>query len=404
MITVAILLGPATFEQFYTKTLGLDQASYLSSYRNDWSWDYTKGLKEQGIDPILYLVSQQYKGIYNTEDGFKVRFIPLKKWYKLASKFRFPPKRFKVGTYSQSLINVIAFKNSLLSALEEDRINLLYIQEYWSTHFDILINNVEIPIIGVDQGGNDSLVKKSDKQKSLPQAYKLQCQTLEELEKVQNYTKNALFLPNGVDTDFYHPLSSSNSCDRLNTILTVARADDRQKRTSDLLKALHYLPNSWSLQIAGVGKDIKYLQNLTSKLNIVERVDFLGFIGDKNELRKKYHECTVFALPSAWEGLPLAALEAMSCGCAIVTTDIRAFDNIVIHEKTGIKVPVGHHIALAQGILRCYENREFLGKEAREIVVNSYSKEKLFSQLAEIIKSCPSLKTNFATSSMIKIS
>lgn len=168
----------------------------------------------------------------------------------------------------------MAYQNSLLSALKEDNIDLLYIQEYWSTHFDVLINNVEIPIIGVDQGGNDSLAIKSHKQKSLPKAYKLQCQTLEELEKVKNYSENAVFLPNGVDTDFYCPLFSGNSCDNSNTILTVARADDRQKRTSDLLKALQHLPTSWSLQIAGVGKDLEYLQDLACKLNISERVLF----------------------------------------------------------------------------------------------------------------------------------
>lgn len=73
-LTVAILLVSGTFEQFYSKTLGLDKNSYLNKYRNDWSWDYTKGLKDEKIEPIIYIASQKYQGINETKDGFKVRF------------------------------------------------------------------------------------------------------------------------------------------------------------------------------------------------------------------------------------------------------------------------------------------------------------------------------------------
>jgi glycosyltransferase involved in cell wall biosynthesis len=398
MTTVALLIS-GTFEAEYGKRYGLDRDSYLKTYRNDWSWNYAFGLKSEGIEPIIYIPSLNYSGIYQTEDGLKVRFLALNEWYKWVSKFRFPPQRFKIGTYWQNLVNVVAFKDYLLLSINEDNIDVLYIQEYWSTRFDFLINNVKIPIIGADHGGNNSLAIKSHKQKSLPKAYKLQCQTLEELKTVESYTNNAILLPNGVDTDFYCPLPANHNYHHLNintdkTILTVARADDRQKRTSDLLKALQKLDSSWSLQIAGVGKDIKYLQSLASKLNISERVHFLGFISDKSMLREKYRQCSIFALPSAWEGLPLAVLEAMSCECAVVSTDIRAFNNLVIHDTTGIKVPLGNPSALAKGIVKCYQDREFYGKQARKIIVDSYSKKKMFSQLTQIIKSCPDLKSN----------
>jgi glycosyltransferase involved in cell wall biosynthesis len=396
MINIALLLS-GTFETEYAKKYGLDRDSYLTNYRNDWSWEYLKGLKEQNINPILYLPSNQYHESYETIDGFTVRFLPLKKWFNYLSKISFPPKRLKMGTYWHQLIGTIAFKDSLIFALQEDKIDLIYIQEYWSTRFDFLIDNLAIPIIGADHGGNDSLAIKFHKQKSLPKAYKLQCQTFKELEIVKSYADNAELIPNGVDTDFYCPLSESFHSRHSNTdktILTVARADDRQKRTSDLLKALQKLDSSWSLQIAGVGKDLKYLQTLASKLNISERVHFLGFINDKSELREKYRQCSVFALPSAREGLPFAVLEAMSCGCAVVATDIRAFDDLVIHNKTGIKVPVEDPLLLAQGILRCYENRKIYGRLGRQIIVDYYSKRKLFSRLSQIINLCLDLPKN----------
>ena len=148
MKTIALLLHCGAFEKEFGKRFDLDRDSYLATYRNDWSWDYASGLKKEGIEPIIYTASQKYSGIYETKDGYRVRFLPLKSWYKWASKFRFPPKRFKIGTYCQELINSVAFKDSLLLGLKEDKVDLIYIQEYWTTRFDFLIDNVKVPIIG----------------------------------------------------------------------------------------------------------------------------------------------------------------------------------------------------------------------------------------------------------------
>jgi hypothetical protein len=122
MITIALLLS-GTFEAEYVNRYGLDRDSYLETYRNDWSWDYASGLRSEGIQPIIYIASLNYSGIYQTKDGFKVRFLSLKGWYRWASKFRFPPQRFKIGTYWHQLINVIAFKDALISALKEDKVD-----------------------------------------------------------------------------------------------------------------------------------------------------------------------------------------------------------------------------------------------------------------------------------------
>lgn len=394
MKTIALLLSCNSFEKEF-KSFGFDKDSYLKSYRNDWSWDYIIGLKKEGIEVILYTISQKYSGIHQTHDGYKVRFLPLKNWYKWASKFRFPPKRFKIGTYWQNFIHFVAFKDSLQDALARDKIDLLYIQEYWSTRFDFIVEQISIPVIGADQGGNDSLAIKLHKQKSLPKAYKLQCQSNEELEKVKSYGGDAVELTNSVDTDFYCPSSVTSQSAEQKKILIVARLYERQKRISDLIRAMQYLDDTWTLEIVGIGNDLKLLQNLASSLGVAQRVNFAGFIKDKNQLRDKYRECSVFALCSASEAVALVVLEAMSCGAAVVTTDIRTFKNLVISEKNGIRVPVGEPLALAQGILKCYENRELYGKQARKTVVDLYSKKKLFSQLAEIIKSCPKIDPKF---------
>lgn len=84
--------------------------------------------------------------------------------------------------------------------------------------------------------------------------------------------------------------------------------------------------------IAGRGKLKNYLLDLCKKLNVLNRVHFLGFRSDINEL------CIVsdiFCFPSKQEGLPVALMEAMICGLPIVCSDIRGNTDLVKHKVNG---------------------------------------------------------------------
>lgn len=386
MKKIAMLLSCDAFEDFFGKTFGLDQERYLQQYRNDFAWEYAAGLRENQIDAILYVPSFNYAGLHETEDGFKVRFIPLAPWYKVAQKLFSKLKRLAIVTYFSELANTTAFADSLADAIKTDHVSLLYIQEFWTTRFDLLVNKIQIPIIAAGHGAKDTFVKPAQKQKSLPKAYKIICQSREELEKVTQYGGDAVLLPNAVDTEFYQPVSLSDRQEK--RILTVARLEDRQKRTSDLLQALTDLDSDWVLEIVGTGPDLKFLKAEAIKLQVHDRVRFSGFIMDKTELREKYQQCRVFVLPSAWEAVALALLEAMSCGCAVVVTDIDAFKELVINEVSGFRVPVGDPGAIARAILQCDQNGDRLGEKARTLVIRSHSKKQMFSELATVIRSC----------------
>lgn len=383
---IAMLLSCDTFEDFFGKTFGLNKDSYLANYRNDFAWDYAAGLREQKIDTIIYVLSLKYSGFYETPDHFKVRFIPLAPWYRVARKFVSRFKRFLFMTYLSEWVNMQAFIHTLPSCLAEDKVSLLYIQEYWTNRFDFLINRLNIPMVGAGHGAQEQFAIAAEKQKSLPKAVKVICQSQEDLLKVRNYGGNAILISNSADTDFYCPDSRVAKSDRV--ILTVARLEERQKRTSDLIQALIHLEPSWTLEIVGSGPNLQSLQKLAKQLGVSDRVRFSGFIRDKHILREKYRQCSVFALPSAWEAVSLVVLEAMSCEAAVVTSDIETFRELVINQVSGVRVPVGDPIALAQGIIKAHQDRDRLGQAAREIVVQSYSKHRMFQQLAQVIRDC----------------
>jgi len=71
------------------------------------------------------------------------------------------------------------------------------------------------------------------------------------------------------------------------------------------------------LTIAGTGPEESALRSLSYKLNLDAQIEFVGYQSDLSEL---YREATIFVLPSRYEGMPNALLEAAAAGLPIVAT------------------------------------------------------------------------------------
>jgi glycosyltransferase involved in cell wall biosynthesis len=65
----------------------------------------------------------------------------------------------------------------------------------------------------------------------------------------------------------------------------------------------------------------------------------------------------VFVLPSIWEGLPIALLEAMGAGLPVVGTAVSGIEDVIEHETSGLLVPPADAGALAAAILRLSSDR-----------------------------------------------
>lgn len=108
--------------------------------------------------------------------------------------------------------------------------------------------------------------------------------------------------------------------------------------------------------------------------------DFIHLMGASDELEKQLPLAEVYAFSSDWEGLPNALLEAMVLGMPIVATDCPCGGprTVMTNEVDGLLIPIKDKKAMAEGINRLIEDREFaetLGENARKLGdrVNGYS-------------------------------
>lgn len=103
------------------------------------------------------------------------------------------------------------------------------------------------------------------------------------------------------------------------------------------------------LRIVGSGPLENELRALADRLGIASSVEWLAHSADiASELRA----AAVFVLPSRWEGMPLALLEAQALGVPAVAFDCPTGPGEIVGPDTGLVVPPGDTGALADALVR----------------------------------------------------
>lgn len=100
--------------------------------------------------------------------------------------------------------------------------------------------------------------------------------------------------------------------------------------------------------------------------------------GRRDDIPELLAQSHIACLPSYHEGFPLSVVEAMSCGRAVVTTDIPGCRDAVSHEQTGLLVEPQNPKQLAAALARLVQNpslRQQLGRRARRDVLHRMSSE-----------------------------
>lgn len=134
--------------------------------------------------------------------------------------------------------------------------------------------------------------------------------------------------------------------------LFVGNLSDR-KGVPQLLQALALPPLKdlpLQLTLAG-GGDLDHYRAMARDLDISARVRFAGWT-QQAEVSRLLQDSDLFVLPSFDEGLPLAMLEALAHGVAVVCTPVGEIPEVLRHEQEALFVPPGQAQALADALAR----------------------------------------------------
>lgn len=160
---------------------------------------------------------------------------------------------------------------------------------------------------------------------------------------------NCVSLPNGIDTEvFGTAVCNVEQCH--SSFVFLGRLGEL-KGAYDLIRAVKIavrkIPN-FKLYMAGDG-EIDEVRALIQTEKLEKYIELLGWIGPQEKL-ELLGKCSVLVLPSYNEGLPMAILEAMASGKAIISTTVGAIPEVVKPEN-GILITPGDVNALAEAMI-----------------------------------------------------
>ena len=133
-------------------------------------------------------------------------------------------------------------------------------------------------------------------------------------------------------------------------LMTVGRLH-KQKGHCYLIQAVSKVRKEFpkvKLLITGDGEEENNLKKLVKSLDLTNEVIFAGL---RSDIEGILPMAELFILPSLWEGLPNALLEAMAAGKPVVATKVGGIPEIVVHGETGILIPPRDPNALAIAIV-----------------------------------------------------
>lgn len=216
-----------------------------------------------------------------------------------------------------------------------------------------------------------------------PLAHTLVCQTQHALSFF-SYVRRKLVIPNPVGVvapDLPAPIEGPY-------VLGVGRQS--VEKGFDLLIEAHAIARrscpDIKLLLAGDGPERSKLQALVGALGTEDSVTFAGA---QKDLSSYYKNATVFVLPSRYEGMPNALLEAMAYGCAVIATpSFGAVSEIIENGQSGLIADKSESGALAESLVRVCQDaalRQRLQQAARASA-NRYEPRTVLGMWHDLLK------------------
>ena len=234
----------------------------------------------------------------------------------------------------------------------------------WSFNFQTIA-------IGVSEDVTQSILKNIHP--TIP------CKTLLNGVNIQSFQRNNSEQRNAVRKQFGIPEDAL-----LVGTVAVFRFQKRLDKWLEIMnEAIGKNPNIFGIIVgAGILEPDLYAKH--KELNLEGKVFFTGI---QSNVKPYYEAMDLFMMSSSFEGLPIALLEAMSMGCAIVSTNAGGIKEVIQNKENGILVAVDDWKKMSSSLLTLVENPSQLAyfqMEARKRVAANFSIKAMVTELESL--------------------
>src|SRR3989338_5463172 len=342
-----------------------------------------KHLVKLGVDVSVLTSKPVDEDSFDHPDSFKLYYVgPLKK--KLTTTH--------IPELARFIFTAIYYSNNIIKTIKPDLIHCFFAIPsgcfglYAKKRFDIpyITSALGADVPGFDIGDwrlniYHSLMKPITKSVwNNSSSIVANSLSLKELcEKFSNKHEIKV-ITNCVDTDVFYPANKKFSSDSKDVHLLYISRLTFQKGIETLIKACGILKakgvNNYKLTVVGEGhlKDAMFL--LIDKLNIKDKVTFLGW-KKLEELPDIYRSADIFILPSVMEGMASVVLQAMACGLPIIASKVEGFQEVLEDNVNGLSAEYNNPQEFADAIEKLLKSKELREAMAR----NSAKKAQEFS-------------------------
>ncbi len=222
------------------------------------------------------------------------------------------------------------------------------------------------------------------------------CETQNDLLTALKYkiadSAKSVVIGNGINLTKYSNLKKNISLlksfglDETNFVVGNISRFDVQKNQRIIIQAAYYLVKKFPemrFVLVGDGKTMNSMREYAREANLGE---YVIFAGEKNNLPDYYSIFDVFVLPSFWEGMPYALLEAMASRKAIVCSKILNLLEVIKNNYSALTFDPNDMDNLFREISALRENTELREKLAQNAMLEStsFDETEIIKQIEEV--------------------
>lgn len=220
----------------------------------------------------------------------------------------------------------------------------------------------------------------------------------------QGLKKPIVILQNSIDMNLFKPHSDANVKKQLKQHHRIEGASlifegrlSYEKSIDQVIKAFSLMLKKMpelKLMLVGDGPERHNLEKLAKNLKIENNIIFTGFITYGEKIVESYQTNDIYITASKSENMPVAILEAMSCGLPIIAVKERGLSELVRDNVNGFFVKTDNPEDMAQKTLTLLSSPELLKKfsSASRSLALEYSHEHVASLLENFYKNLIKIK------------